>query len=336
MQAFATTPDDVALELGPPVPDLHLHCPACTEIAGTITSREPEALARPDGARAEALVCGGCGTRLAVLEIVARVEAPAPVLPRLESGGLCPVLGAGTSPGALAWHVEWWPEGERLRVRHVAGPLRVGVAGSMHVLRRFGAFPSTGAPLCRNRKTNITIQDLEWFAALMYPAGARPDCLPKRTTPMATERRALTANRHTHERGATIVEVCVCVVLVTVGIVSALQLSIVGTLVGERARVSIDCSIAARELVERLEPTARGGALHPEPPVDGFSDRVAVDADGRLTTLDDGQQAPAGATIVERQWSVRDEGGAFVVAVSASSAHALAPAPFVVSRLGER
>lgn len=98
----------------------------------------------------------------------------------------------------------------------------------------------------------------------------------------------------------------IAVVIVIIAVLAIMfagttQLLVAGTLTGDRARDRASVRSAALDRLEEPAPDAEGGAIAPEPPVNGYSDVVVVTSDGRVVAAD---TRGAIGVVVRRSWRV--------------------------------
>lgn len=95
--------------------------------------------------------------------------------------------------------------------------------------------------------------------------------------------------------------ILVLVAMLAVIFAGTTQLLVAGTLTGDRARDRAGVRSAALDRLEQPAPFDDGGAVSPEPPVDGYTDVVFVTDEGRVVAAD-----TRGATgvAVRRSWRV--------------------------------
>jgi Tfp pilus assembly protein PilX len=127
---------------------------------------------------------------------------------------------------------------------------------------------------------------------------------------------SLRARRPPRQLGSALLAVLIAISVIAVAGMGAAQMTVLGALQARRAREREQGRQASAALLDASMPTALGGAVHPDAPVDGFWDTVAVDpATGDLVTVT--SRPPAGAVVFRRQWLVEsDAAGYRVVSVS--------------------
>ena len=121
--------------------------------------------------------------------------------------------------------------------------------------------------------------------------------------------------------GWQILGVLIVIVIVSYGTVNTAMVAAMSQIQIARARENAIVASACASRLDEPAPSGSGGSIWPEAPVGGWTDVVYADRAGdRLTPLRLGERAPDGATVVRRQWRVREASGVRVIDASAELA----------------
>jgi hypothetical protein len=128
--------------------------------------------------------------------------------------------------------------------------------------------------------------------------------------------RSRRAGQHA-QGGWALLATMLAISVVSVALVNHALVTCYGAAAACQSRYAFSCRQAATDCLTRAVPASTGGSVAPTAPVIGWSDVVYVDpATGSVVQAEAGA-APAGATLVLRQWALATYGGRRVFEVSA-------------------